>query len=398
MSEYKIVFRKTSDSPEPENQTKWERGCPLLFEAVQVSRNTETGQAFLQARAKNISAEEVSSFTAKLFCAFSDGSTAEFAANPLDADILPWCDYTLAPIELPRGDAESADVRVLSATSPTSGWASSLEPAALPQRKPLDLSDEALSERRLQLDQLGCAQPEEAAPFGIEEHGSWTLCACGQPSIGHAICPACQLPFEPDVSLEDGQRLESLARERSERQFRKEREAQKRVQSRNARMARASLIVAALLAVIATSLALKFVMLDMPEKARQEASDAVAGLMSSGGNTTEDISKVIDEHYQDMTEEDKQYCLKLLGLNLCGDEAWNKYAPSNAVSGSFAGSFEEDGDWLVGSICLSGDLLPEDGGSNAQQFSVTCSAKYRIDVESGTARIGDVSLEYSTLH
>lgn len=397
MSEYKIVFRNTSDGPEPENQTKWEPGCPLLFEAVQVSRNTKTGQAFLQARAKNISAEEVSSFTAKLSCTFSDGSTAEFTASPLDADILPWCDYTLAPIELPRGDAESADARVLSATSPANGWASSLEPGALPQRKPLNLSDEALSERRLQLDQLGCAQPEEAAPFGVEEHGGWTLCACGQPSIGYSTCPACQLPFGPNAVLEDDQHLESLARERSGRQFREEREARERAQSRSTRVVRASLIAATLLVVIAVTLALKLVAFDMPEKARQEASDAVAGLMSSGGNTTEDIRKVIDEHYQDMTEEDKQYCLKLLGLNLCGDEAWNEYAPSNAVSGSFSGSFNEDGDWLVGTIYLTGDLLPEDGGSDVQQFSVTCSAKYRIDVESGTARIGDVSLEDATL-
>lgn len=337
------------------------------------------------------------SFKAKLSCAFSDGSNAEFTASPLDADILPWCDYTVAPIELPRGDATGTDAQVLSTTSPTNGWASSLEPKAIPQRKTLNLSEGALSERMLQLAQLGCTQSEAAAPFRIEEHDSWTLCACGQPSIGYAACPACKLPFELGTSLENSQHLETLARERSERQFRKEREAQERTQSRKARMVKASLIAAAFLVAIAASLALKFVAFDMPERAKQEASDAAAGLMHSGGNTTEDIRKVIDEHYRNMTEEDKQYCLKLLGLNLCGDEAWSKYAPSNAVSGSFTGDFDEDGNWLIGTIYLTGDLIPKGGGSEVQRFSATCSAEYCIDVERGTVRVGNVSLKESSL-
>lgn len=207
MSEYKVIFRIASNDPESENQTRWEPGCPLLFEAVQVSRNTETGQAFLQARIKNISAEEVSSFTAKLSCTFSDGSTAEFATSPLDADILPWCDYTLAPIELPRGDAESADAQVLSADTPSGTWKSENEPLSMPSRRKLDLSQEELAERSRQLEQLGCEKAAEAASHKLDDHGAWTLCPCGRVSVGFARCPACGLPFQSSIQWEDREHL-----------------------------------------------------------------------------------------------------------------------------------------------------------------------------------------------
>lgn len=224
MSDYKVVVRLTSDATSPDNQTKWSPGCPIMLEAIQISRNTATGRAFLQARVRNISTSEVESFKAKLQCTFSDGSTDQFEVNPLDADVSPWRDYTLPPIELPRGDAISADAAIVSTCYAGGTNIACDKPASLPFRSKLELSETALKERTAQLAEIGCTKAEAAAPYRTDEHESWTLCSCGQVSLGYKTCPSCGLPFGRHGEIEDCAILERGANERA-RLLREKKEA-----------------------------------------------------------------------------------------------------------------------------------------------------------------------------
>lgn len=415
MARYKVVFRASSDNPDPERLTKWEPGCPLAFEAIQVSRNVGTGQAFLQGRLKNVSAKEVPSFKAVFTCTFSDGSTADFASHPLDADIPPWMDYTISPIELPRGDVLGASGTVAQAGA----WASTGSLLISARERPLVLSEEAMQERLLQLGESGCEKAEDSAPYGIAGGGGWALCSCGQMSVGYDACPVCRTPFSLGKELENEQYLLLLATNRAEERARRdqeearrseelarlEREAEERAQEETIRkQARTKktvktigAIITAVFAIALAATALKFAFVDFPEQTRRaEASDAVMELKNSGPESASQIQGVIDEHYASMTEEDKQYCLKLLGLNLCGNRAWSSFAPPNALEGSFEGHFDVDGDQLKGTVYLRGSLPAEDEEAGITQFEMTCSAEYRIDTESAAVEIDKIELLSST--
>lgn len=218
MGEYKVVFRIDSETDQDGRGLTWEPGCPLSFVALQVSRDVDSGRAFLQAKVWNISAEQVSSFKGELSCSFKDGSEERFPVEFLDADIASREKYTLKPVELPRGDAVFVTGRIVELSTTSGDWRSSSEPSALPQGRLLDLTEKALRERALQLEQRRCRASVAAAPYAVEEHDGWVLCACGQVSVGMERCPSCGLRFlEDDCGIEDEETLASLANERARR-------------------------------------------------------------------------------------------------------------------------------------------------------------------------------------
>lgn len=224
MSAYKVIFRASANNPEPKKRTQWEPGCPLVFEAIQISRNLETGQAFFQARVRNISCEVVHSFSVSISCTFSDGSMASFDATPLDADIMSTCDYTLTPIELPRGDAASAKARIRSTTTSSGKWESSSKPLPLPERRALHLTDMELEERIFWLRRLGCNKAAEAAPYGVDEREDWAICPCGQISSGLASCPSCGLSLKDSIQWESAEHLAKQSEERKAEKGRQDKE------------------------------------------------------------------------------------------------------------------------------------------------------------------------------
>lgn len=224
MGAYKVIFRadKSADS---QNRITWEQGCPLMFDAVQISRHTETGVAFLQAKLRNIGADAVTSFKSEITCRFKDGSAQEFTIEPLDADMPPGGFYEIKPIELPRGDAVSTDASVKSAITESGEWRTSTNPARIPEGTRLELSEAALKERTLELEEHGCKMSEFAAPFAVEVHDSWTMCACSQPNVGTERCVECGLTLQPyDKSCESEEALIRQAGQRAEAKRRKENE------------------------------------------------------------------------------------------------------------------------------------------------------------------------------
>ena len=73
MANFKVVFR--SDNQGADTSPGWEPGCPLLVNAVQVSRNTDTGQCYLQLKLSNISGATVDSFKLQADVSYVDGAS-----------------------------------------------------------------------------------------------------------------------------------------------------------------------------------------------------------------------------------------------------------------------------------------------------------------------------------
>lgn len=80
MANFKVVFR--SDNQGADTSPGWEPGCPLLVNAVQVSRNTDTGQCYLQLKLSNISGATVDSFKLQADVSYVDGASETVELNP----------------------------------------------------------------------------------------------------------------------------------------------------------------------------------------------------------------------------------------------------------------------------------------------------------------------------
>ena len=86
MANFKVVFR--SDNQGADTSPGWEPGCPLLVNAVQVSRNTDTGQCYLQLKLSNISGATVDSFKLQADVSYVDGAN-ETAKSSQPRRIVP---------------------------------------------------------------------------------------------------------------------------------------------------------------------------------------------------------------------------------------------------------------------------------------------------------------------
>lgn len=272
MNEYKVVYRADSLNDGSSHGIEWEHGCPLIFDAFQVSRNTETGEAFLQARVRNICGDMVSAFSASFRCKYKDGFEEVLTVNPLDSDIVTGGFYSVQPMRLSQGDIESASAAICSAALSSGGWESTSKPSKYPTRTELGICGEALAERALQLEKRGCKQSSSSAPFPVEEHPGWTLCACGQPNVETGKCLNCGLsPLEADSTIEDDCSLLELARVRAEEKERLEEEAKQRKRAFQERARRIAPYLATCIAVVAVVAFASIVIIPTMERSKADA-------------------------------------------------------------------------------------------------------------------------------
>lgn len=216
MAEYKVVFRA--------DQTKqtllsplWEKGCPLLVEAVQVSRNVKSGKAYLQIKLRNISNEMINSFEAIAHINYAKEDPEETRLSYLDADIPAGSTKTLNAVSLEYSDVESATVTILECKDSSTHWKASNPPQPIPLPITLDLPDELLDERgkliwgdiftsssafntlssafdtpaekeREQKLASKYKQMQNLSPM-IEDN--WWVCACGQVNLNREECLNC---------------------------------------------------------------------------------------------------------------------------------------------------------------------------------------------------------------
>lgn len=180
MASYKVVFR--DESP------KWQPGCPIRVETVQVSRNTETAQCYLQLRIRNVFNSKVSKITLKAVAISPDGKTHEQVIELLDADLEPELELSPKAVELPLKDISNVEVAVAKADG-ASGWA---VPAVIPKPAELPLGEKAAAERN------ALAREENVHNYVAmhEEHDNWWMCSCGAVNVARTSCYACQVKLK----------------------------------------------------------------------------------------------------------------------------------------------------------------------------------------------------------
>lgn len=224
MANFKVIFR--SDNRDAATAPGWEPGCPLLINAVQVSRNTDTAQCFLQLKLSNVSGEIVSSYELQVDVAYADGTTETVDLRPLDADMRPVQTCRPDPVPLSGSDILSATARVIAVSQPNGSWHTTSAAKPLPTGEPLELEQFAAIERKRLLVDLG-KDPDD---YGrrIVEGDSWWVCTGGIPNVNRDTCCACGLPHETLKNLEDEAYLHAKAEERKAAEEAKGRRKRKR--------------------------------------------------------------------------------------------------------------------------------------------------------------------------
>ena len=200
MAEYKVVFR--DENPE------WQEKCPVLIEAVQVSRDVQSSAAFLQLRVGNIADKTIGSVFVEAKVVSPDGEAETVSVESLDADIAPNAEYRPSAVQL--SNPEIATVKVYVTRIDDRRDFGKVISAPTPQ--PIAMSQDALDERRRQLVEMGLAN----APLGYrhQDGNGWWMCACGALNISNQKCRMCGIKKGSLTNLENEALLEEQCAER----------------------------------------------------------------------------------------------------------------------------------------------------------------------------------------
>lgn len=212
MANFKVVFR--GDNQGADTSPGWEPGCPLLVNAVQVSRNTDTGQCYLQLKLSNISGATVDSFKLQADVSYVDGASETVELNPLDADVQPAKTHRPEPVSLAGSQITNVIVRVLSVSQPEIEWHAEAgsEPGPIPVGTELVLDKKATAERAKSLEEL--YKDSSKYRHAVTLDNTWWVCSCGMPNVDRDRCCRCDLSKDYLVALEDEQSLIARCEER----------------------------------------------------------------------------------------------------------------------------------------------------------------------------------------
>lgn len=229
MAEFKVIFRLDQDWDARELPIPWAEGCPLAVEKMQVARNVETGEAYFQAKLRNVSDREVFSYKAVFTCSYEDGTEEQKPVETLDADIAAGGYAEIRPLKLSRGDVKNVRLSIRALKTTLGNWEIEGEITRMPIREVLLLGSEAEKERVYQLKQSGCVVFPTAENHCCESHGSWWRCACGAVNVGYAKCRFCGIDPGIEKTLRDKDQLIAAAQDRrAEEERKKKLEEEKR--------------------------------------------------------------------------------------------------------------------------------------------------------------------------
>lgn len=214
MANYKVIFRTEQE------EIPWEPGCPIMFTAIQVSRNVETSEAYLQAKVRNVSGEKVESIRIWVKPKFANGTSNGMQVDFLDADIPAGQETVLTPSKFPRGDISSCELTIAWAASQSESWKTSGETglAPVPAGPALELSPRALEQRKRN---IAGGDAQLVSERSVQDHGGWWVCACGQVNVGRNDCCKCSYSKELLVENEDEAKLLAEADEYDAERLRK---------------------------------------------------------------------------------------------------------------------------------------------------------------------------------
>ncbi len=409
MSGFKVVYRidPTDDTPE----ITWEEGCPLLLDALQIARNTDTGEAYIQTRFLNISGEKINSFKVTITVVYGDGSEESLCLNPLDADIFSGLTYSAKPVALSAGDAIAAKVKVESVGQDSGQWVSHLPLSKVRRPCALSLSSTALEERVSELRELGCKNSRKASLYSIERNDGWTLCPCGQVNVGTKRCVSCGLDLSTYSSeLED---LKTLSQKGAERKEREEAERQQRDEKQAETKKKAIRLFVPMLLIGLILLMVWYSAVFLPQ------DNAEKGLLAfeennslyeydewvdldeweeKSTNYTEELNNFTSFNYSRLSEESKLKVLKLLAkeetIDAIYDEVvsnWTIDPPELEVSLAVDSVSIEDGDEKGGTFTVTVESRENAGWYSSStkhklssSFECEYQATFEPDLEKGS--------------
>lgn len=375
MSGFKVVYRidPTDDTPE----ITWEEGCPLLLDALQIARNTDTGEAYVQTRFLNISGEKINSFKVTITVVYGDGSEENLCLNPLDADIFSGMTYSARPVVLSAGDAIAARVKVEIVCRDSGQWVSHLPLSKVRKPCALSLSSTALEERVDELRELGCKDSRKASLYSIERNDGWTLCPCGQVNVGTKYCVSCGLDLSNYSSaLED---LKTLSQKGADRKEREEAERQKRDEKQAETKKKAIRFSVPMLLIVLILLMVWYSAVFLPRDNAEKGLSAFEennSLYEYGDwvdldeweekstNYTEELKNFTSFNYSRLSEESKLKVLKLLAKEETIDAIYDEVVSNWAI----------DPPELEVSLALDSVSI-EDDDENGGTFTVTVESR-----------------------
>lgn len=231
MTNYKVVFRNDLDS----KNLAWEPGCPLLVEAIQVARNTQTSVAFLQAKVRNISNEYVQSFEAEWKIIYEKEEAQIIEQSYLDADIASKQEREITPEELLFSDVESVEYRIISVRTDKRKWQTAKPLIKIASNKLGEFTSRQLNLRCELFTEKNIPNPKSAAQNSLQEIDDSWICVCGMPNVATDNCVRCAAPKKFLKKCESDEGLRELMAARKERLDKEAVEAkkEKRRQRRN---------------------------------------------------------------------------------------------------------------------------------------------------------------------
>lgn len=280
MTEFKVIYKLAQNWDAEELSIPWAEGCPLAVEKMQVARNVETGEAYFQAKLKNISDREVLSYKAVFTCFYEDGTEEQKPVETLDADIAAGGYAEIRPFKLSRGDVKNVRFSICALKTTSGNWENEGEITRMPAREVLLLGSEAEKERIYQLKQSGCVVFPTAENHCCESHGSWWRCACGAVNVGYGKCRFCGIDPEIEKTLRDKDQLIAAAQNRKAEEERKKKlEEEKRERAKAKvkiffRKHKKKILVTTVMACLIAAIAGIAFYVSIPEKAFAVYSDS----------------------------------------------------------------------------------------------------------------------------
>lgn len=217
MAKYKIVFRSGEES-DLEKRPRWELGCPLQVLAVQISRNVETSETYLQIKVRNIAARTVDSIFGFAAITYRDGTEERISLEYLDQEIEHSNTKALNAISIPRRDVTEASVTLSQIDGDGINWLSSSKPTTVPEADTLNLDETAAYERRFRLMDTGF-DPDQLSKRVVDKE-NWWVCSCGQLNLDRAECCECGISKQYLLDLQDERSLEEAGAKRKDAKYR----------------------------------------------------------------------------------------------------------------------------------------------------------------------------------
>lgn len=210
MSNFKVVYR--ADDNSSSDAPLWEPSCPVQILAIQVSRNTETSEAYLQLKVRNISSVTIESLFAAATIVYANGKNDHVALEYLDQVVYQSGIKTLKAVRLPHADVQSASVSIERIECENGRWESSKAPIRVPSTQSLKLSEPAACERAYRLAQENVDPEKLSGRVYVED--SWWVCSCGQLNVSREACCECRTSKQTLLDLENDDTLSKACTER----------------------------------------------------------------------------------------------------------------------------------------------------------------------------------------